>query len=128
MADDSHRGARPLRPRATERGLIRMGQYYDDPEPRRADIDISRGPTLLELGADWCGHCQAAHSLIASALTQYPNVRHIKVADASGRPLGRSFHVKLWPTLIFLRDGQELARAVRPADARTVLDGLAAIA
>lgn len=31
-----------------------------------------------------------------------------------GRPLGRSFAVKLWPTVILLRDGQEIARAVRP--------------
>ena len=31
-------------------------------------------------------------------------------ADASGRPLGRSFKVKLWPTLVFLRDGREIER------------------
>jgi thioredoxin 1 len=41
-------------------------------------------------------------------------VHHTKVEDGSGRPLGRSFRVKLWPTLIFLRDGQEVLRLVRP--------------
>ncbi|MGL4693346.1 MAG: thioredoxin family protein, partial [Stenotrophomonas maltophilia] len=39
---------------------------------------------------------------------------HVKVEDGKGRPLGRSFAVKLWPTVILLRDGQEIARAVRP--------------
>ncbi|WP_256659840.1 thioredoxin family protein, partial [Pseudomonas sp. LS-2] len=34
--------------------------------------------------------------------------------DGSGRRLGRSFGVKLWPTLVFMRDGQEVARLVRP--------------
>ena len=44
-------------------------------------------------------------------------MRHIKVEDGSGRPLGRSFRIKLWPTLVFLRDGKEVARLVRPTDA-----------
>ena len=41
-------------------------------------------------------------------------MRHLKVEDGPGRPLGRSFRVKLWPTLVFLKDGQEVARIVRP--------------
>ena len=49
---------------------------------------------------------------------------HIKVEDGSGRPLGRAFRVKLWPTLIFLRDGQEVARLVRPQSAGAIRDAL----
>jgi thioredoxin 1 len=44
-------------------------------------------------------------------------VRHLKVEDGRGRPLGRAFGVRLWPTLVLLRDGEELARVVRPAGA-----------
>ena len=29
-------------------------------------------------------------------------------------PVCRTFHVKLWPTLILLREGQEVARVVQP--------------
>ena len=43
-------------------------------------------------------------------------MRHLKVEDGPGRPLGRSFGVKLWPTFVFLRDGKETARLVRPRD------------
>jgi thioredoxin 1 len=32
--------------------------------------------------------------------------------------------VKLWPTLVFLRDGQETARLVRPQTAREIEDAL----
>ena len=28
--------------------------------------------------------------------------------------MGRAFGVKLWPTVVLLRDGQEVARVVRP--------------
>ena len=46
------------------------------------------------------------------------NISHLKIEDGKGRPLGRSFQVRLWPTLVVLHDGQEVARVVRPrADA-----------
>jgi thioredoxin 1 len=69
----------------------------------------------------------AAQPLLASALADHPRVRHLKIADGSGRRLGRSFRVKLWPTLVFLKDGEEVARVVRPQRADEVGEALAAI-
>jgi len=88
--------------------------------PERAKIDALPGLTLLEFGANWCGYCQRAQPAISGVLAAYPDLRHIKVEDGPGRPLGRSFRVKLWPTLILLRDGVELARLVRPADVAAI--------
>lgn len=98
-----------------------------DGEPRRSEVDALPGPVLLEFGTNWCGHCRRAQPLIAEALAHHPGVRHIKVSDASGKPLGRSFGVKLWPTLVFLRDGIETARLVRPGDAGAIRRALAQI-
>jgi len=97
-----------------------MNTTYAETEPKRQEVDALPGATLLEFGSPWCGYCRAAQPLIAAALSEHPGVRHIKIADASGRRLGRSFTVKLWPTLIFLRDGKELARVVRPRDAQPI--------
>jgi thioredoxin 1 len=47
-------------------------------------------------------------------------VRHIKVEDGKGRPLGRSFRVKLWPTLVYLEGGTEKGRVVRPDSAEEI--------
>jgi thioredoxin 1 len=105
-----------------------MTDTYAEQAPSRAEVDALEGPAVLDFGTDWCGHCRAARPLIQAALARQPAIRHIKVEDGPGRPLGRSYGVKLWPTLIFLKDGEELARRVRPADAQTVLDALAAIA
>ena len=87
-------------------------------------IDVNRGPGLLErnpaavlladpesaavleFGAPWCGHCIAAQQPIETALATHPDVHHLKIEDGRGKPLGRSFRIKLWPTLVFLRDGQ----------------------
>jgi len=104
-----------------------MNETYALPEPKRAEVDQLAGPTMLEFGSPWCGYSRAAQPLLASALALHPGVRHIKIADASGRPLGRSFDVKLWPTLVFLRNGQERARLVRPGDAPAIANELAKI-
>lgn len=87
---------------------------YSSEQPDRSTIDALPGPVVLEFGTDWCGHCSAAQPLIERALAGHPDARHLKVEDGPGRMLGRSYRVKLWPTLVFLRDGKELARVVRP--------------
>ena len=86
----------------------------------RAEVDAFTTPTVLEFGATWCGYCQAAQGHIAAALKNHPAVRHIEVEDGKGRPLGRSFRVKLWPTLIYLENGAEQGRVVRPNSATEV--------
>lgn len=104
-----------------------MTQPYTHAAPTRAELDAMLGPTMVEFGTDWCGHCNAAQPLIATALAAHPGVRHLKVEDGSGRPLGRSFTVRLWPTLIFLKDGQEVDRLVRPRDPLDIGEALAQI-
>jgi thioredoxin 1 len=97
-------------------------------EPERTEIDSLTGPAVIEFGASWCGFCLAAQPLLASAFSDFPQVRHIKIEDGPGRRLGRSFKVKLWPTLIFLREGQEVSRLVRPNDEKEIRQALARIA
>jgi thioredoxin 1 len=100
---------------------------FAEVEPLRAEIDQLTGPTVLEFGTSWCGYCQAALPLIQSAFTGFDTVRHIKVEDGSGRPLGRSYKVKLWPTLVFLDQGKEVARLVRPTDTAAITQALGLI-
>ena len=97
-------------------------------EPERNEIDALPGPAVIEFGASWCGHCQAAKPLIEAALARYPGLRFIWVEDGRGRPLGRSFGVKLWPTLVFLKDGREIERLVRPTASGPIEQALARIA
>ncbi len=97
-------------------------------EPTRETVDGWAGATILEFGASWCPICQAARPTIDAALTS-SEARHVWVEDGPGRPLGRSFRVKLWPTLVALRAGVEVGRAVRPpgeAEVRALLSALSA--
>jgi len=97
---------------------------YTENAPTRAEVDALQGATVLQFGTNWCGFCAAAEPHIVAALAQYPQLRHLKIEDGPGRPLGRSFRVKLWPTLIFMKDGAEIARVVRPPSAQDVSDAL----
>ncbi len=83
-------------------------------EPTRAEVDTLPGYTVLEFGTPWCTHCLDAQAAIEQALGPRADIAHIKVEDGAGKPLGRSYRIKLWPTLVVLKDGQEIARVVRP--------------
>ena len=97
---------------------------YANQDLTRAQVDAAKGTTVLEFGATWCPICQGAQPLIGEALNGR-DWKHLLVEDGPGRPLGRSFRVKLWPTLVFLREGQELARVVRPKTPEDLADALA---
>ena len=97
---------------------------YQEAQPERAEIDALPGPVLVEVGSPTCGHCRRARPLIEAAMQSHPGVRHVKVADGKGRPFGRTFGVKLWPTLVFLKDGAVVETLVRPTDEAGIVAAL----
>ena len=104
-----------------------LSTIYAEIEPSRAEVDALDESCVIEFSTPWCGHCMAAQPLIAEAFAGHPQVRHIRIEDGPGRRLGRSFRVKLWPTLIFLQHGREVERLVRPADVATIERALAQV-
>jgi thioredoxin 1 len=93
-------------------------------EPTRAEIDAATGEQVLEFGTGWCPICQAAAPLVKQALAERPHTIRRWIEDGPGKPLGRSFRVKLWPTLVMLKDGVEVARVVRPQSLDEIRAGL----
>ena len=91
---------------------------YQAVAPPPEAVAAMPGLVLLDFGTDWCGHCVAARTAVDSWIGAHAGIDHRRVEDGRGRPLGRAYRVKLWPTLVLLRDGREIARAVRPRTAR----------
>jgi len=101
-----------------------MNAHFEAVEPSRREIDALPGATVVEFGTPWCRHCKALQPSLSAALQARPEVRHLKIEDGPGCPLGRSFMVTLWPTLIFMRDGREVTRLVRPEGAAAIEQAL----
>lgn len=87
---------------------------YQPESITREEVDARSGATVLQFGTNWCGYCQGASAAIEQVLGGRSDLTRVLVEDGKGRPLGRSYRVKLWPTLVFLADGVEVARVVRP--------------
>jgi thioredoxin 1 len=87
---------------------------YAGTEPGHAEVEAMPGIVALEFGTAWCPHCISAQPLLQQAIGARDDIAHVKVEDGRGRPLGRAFRVKLWPTIVLLHDGQEIARLIRP--------------
>lgn len=104
-----------------------MNHKYAEVEPAREDIDALPGATVIEFGAPWCPHCQRVQPLLSDAFDAHPDLRHIKIEDGPRRRLGRSFRIKLWPTLVFLKNGTEVSRLVRPDSTADIAHAMAAI-
>jgi thioredoxin 1 len=106
---------------------MRTPYLTEEQAPSRADVDAFPGAVLVEFGTDWCGHCRALAPEIGRLLEAHPGVRHVKVEDGPGRALGRSFHVRLWPNLVFMKDGAVVRQVARPSH-QDLRDAFAAVA
>jgi len=102
-------------------------RQYTPETQSRDELDQNTGPMVIEFGTNWCGICQGAQADIKTAMDNHPEIPHVKVEDGKGRRLGRTFGVKLWPTLIFLKDGKEMARVVRPERSSEIEDAMVKI-
>jgi hypothetical protein len=117
-----------LKPSRCAQHGLKSGKLRCQPHPLRSknDDSLRRFHRLFHHRADACRSRRACGR-------NGPRIRHRLVRLLQGcptgdrRPLGRSFKVKLWPTLIFLRDGVEIARVVRPTEVQEVADGLKAL-
>lgn len=101
-----------------------FSETYLQQEPSPDQVRGLKGPVVIEFGTPWCGFCRAAQPLFEQVFSGYPAINHFKVEDGKGRRLGRAFGITLWPTLVFMQNGAEVARAVRPNDASELLEKL----
>jgi len=70
----------------------------------------STGDVILDFYADWCGPCNRMSPLIDSLAATMPGFTFIKINRDFFLDLANIFNITSIPTLIFLRNGQEIGR------------------
>jgi thioredoxin len=68
------------------------------------------GNVIIDFYADWCPPCRRLSPLIDAAAGLLRNVTFLKINRDYFKDLAQIYRVTSIPTLIFLRDGKEIAR------------------
>lgn len=75
-------------------------------------VETSDKVVLLDFYADWCGPCRMVGPVVDSISQEYPGVFVGKINVDDEQELAMKYGVVSIPTLVVLKDGKEVNRAV----------------
>lgn len=90
----------------------------------QAEITKSDKPVLVDFWAVWCGPCQMMAPILHELEAEIPDVQIGKVNVDEQMDLARQFRVVSIPTLIILKNGQEVQRMVGVTSKEELKDAL----
>jgi thioredoxin len=67
--------------------------------------------TLLDFWAEWCGPCRMLHPILDQIKTKNPDLVIHKINVDENRETAIEFGVRSLPTVLLIKDGQEVERA-----------------
>ncbi len=67
---------------------------------------------VVDFMAEWCGPCRALGPVLDSLVKTRPDVELVKVDIDESAELAERFQVRSVPTLVLMKDGQEVGRTV----------------
>lgn len=70
-------------------------------------------PVLIDLWAEWCSPCLVIAPLLKQVVEEYDgeiSLAKIEVDEEENMKLAGRYQVRGFPTIIFIRNGEELAR------------------
>ena len=88
------------------------------------DSAVAEGYALIDFYADWCGPCRMLAPTVEEVAAERPDVVVGKVNVDSEGELARRFGIFSIPTVVILKDGKEISRAVGVRSLEQLLDML----
>jgi thioredoxin 2 len=79
-------------------------------------------PLVVDFWAEWCGPCKMMAPMFAAAAERLePRVRLVKVDTEAEQALAARYRIRSIPTLMLLKDGQEIARSAGAMDTNAIV-------
>ncbi|MEO0139305.1 MAG: thioredoxin [candidate division WOR-3 bacterium] len=74
--------------------------------------EIKEGVVVLDIWADWCRPCKAIEPYLKELEREYPSVKFVKLNADDYPEILQDLGVISIPTVIYFKDGKEMARII----------------
>lgn len=77
---------------------------------------------LIDFYADWCGPCKMLSPIIDDVAKENENIKVVKIDVDTAQDLAIEYQVMSIPTVVVIKDGQELNRSVGVVSKSEILE------
>ena len=77
-----------------------------------SEVLKSENPVLIDFYADWCGPCKMVSPIVEQLAKEHEDVKVVKINIDDNQELAVNFGVTAIPTLIVVKNGEEVTRTV----------------
>ena len=86
------------------------------------EVIKSEKPVLIDFYADWCGPCKMLSPIIDEIAEENSEIKVVKVNVDDSQDLAMKYQVMSIPTLVVIKNGEEVNRSVGLIDKSQVLN------
>ena len=82
----------------------------------------SEKPVLVDFYADWCGPCKMLSPIVDEVAQENEDIKVVKVNVDDSQDLAMKYQVMSIPTLVVIKEGNEINRSVGLIDKNQVIN------